>query len=315
MLNKVQVAYLKIIVAMFLWGGTYHIAKFVVQDLDPYTCSAVRWGIAALILAGMLIWQKSYRGFIQPARNWVVILSIGFFSICLYNIFFFSAETLIPANVIAVIIAVAPCITVMFSRIFFKEPVNWLTFIGIILAFVGAVSAINLSESGCGKIWCSNLFHSLNYGELLAFLTALGTVAYSLLLKKSARLGMDGLTITTLSSISGAVFLAIIAGFKGDYLKVLSLPLSTWWFMLYLALFGSVLGYKWYSDGIKEIKVSQAVIFVNAIPLTSIMIGVLFFNISVTLWFFMAALIVIAGVVITNYSLITSLNSRKKVVL
>lgn len=298
-----KIAYLKIITAMFLWGGTYHAAKYVVRDLDQYTSSALRWGVAALILAVMLYRKKSFSGFRQPARNWLVISAIGLVSIGLYNICFFGAEALLPANLVAVIMSITPCITVIFSRIFFRELITPLTFIGIITAFCGTMFAINLSESGCGSLWCSNLLQSLNYGELLAFFMSLGAVAYSLLLKKSAGIGMDGLTITTLSSMIGALFLIIIMLLKGHYTKVLSLSMHTWWLILYLAVFGSVLGYKWYSDGIKEIKVSQAVIFINTVPVSSIIIGILFFNTPVTYLFFVSAVIVIAGVIITNYSL------------
>lgn len=305
MLSREQIAYLKIIMAMLFWGGAYHAAKDVVLDLDPYTCSALRWGIAAIILAVMLFRQKSFAGFIQPARYWPLIIGIGFFAICLYNIFFFAAEAVLSANLVAIIISITPCITVIFSRYFFKEPLNFLTIIGVIIAFCGAVFAINLSESGCGHLWCSNLLQNLNYGELLAFLMSIGSAMYSLLLKKSARMGMDGLTITTLSSIVGAIFLIIIAIFKGNYMAILSLSMHNWWLMLYMAVFASVLGYKWYSDGVKELKVSQAVIFVNTIPLASIIVGMLFFHTPVTLLFFVTAIIVIIGVIITNYSLVT----------
>jgi drug/metabolite transporter (DMT)-like permease len=303
MLSRVQIAYLKIITAMFMWGGTYHAAKYVVRELDAYTSSALRWSIAAFILAVMLYKKKSWAGFRQPRHYWPVILGIGIFSIGFYNIFFFGAERLLPANLVAIIIAITPCITVICSWIFFKEPINFLTFIGIIIAFSGAVFSINSSESGCGNLWCQNLLQHLKYGELLAFLMSLGAVIYSLLLKKSSRIGMDGLTITTLSSITGAIFLSIIAIYKGGYTKVLSLSMHTWWFMLYLAIFGSVLGYKWYSDGIREVKVSQAVVFVNTVPLASIIIGVLFFSVPVSFSFFVSSIIVIAGVIITNYSL------------
>jgi drug/metabolite transporter (DMT)-like permease len=303
MLSNTQMAYLKIIIAMFFWGGAYHAAKYVVEDLDPYTSSAVRWGIAAIILAFMLFKQKSFAGFIQPLRCWPVIIGIGFFAICLYNIFFFASEAILPANLVAIIISITPCITVIFSRIFFKEPLNILTITGVLIAFFGAVFAINLSGSGCGHIWCSNLFHTLNYGEFLAFLMSVGSAIYSLLLKKSAKMGMDGLTITTLSSIVGAIFLIIIALFKGNYTALVSLPLHTWWLMIYLAIFASVIGYKWYSDGVKELQVSQAVVFINTIPLAAIIVGILLFNTPVGLLFFLSAIMVIAGVLITNYSL------------
>lgn len=307
MLTRVQIAYLKIVVAMFLWGATYHAAKELVQELDIYTSSAIRWGIAALVLVIMFYQKKSLRGFIQPFRNWIIILAIGIFAIGVYNIFFFAAEARIPANLVAVIIAITPCITVICSRVFFKEAINFLTLIGIVIAFCGAVLVINVS--GCGNLWCNNLIINLNFGELLAFLMAICAVAYNLLLKKSARLGMDGLTVTTLSSLVGAVFLIIVAGLKGKYLTIMNLSNHAWWMIFYLAIFGSVLGYKWYSDGVKEIKVSQAVVFVNTIPLTSIITGILFFNSPVTYLFVMAALIVIAGVIITNYSLI----NKKKI--
>ena len=271
---------------MIFWGATYHVAKGLVKTLDPYICSLLRWGIASIILTVMLYKEKSFAAFRQPLYNWFIVSCIGIFSIGLFNLFFFGATARIAANLVSTIMATTPCITIICSWIFFKERLNFLTIIGIILAFCGAVFAINLSASGCGNFWCDDLILRLNFGELLAFLMALGAVGYSLLLKKSMKLGMDNLTTLTLSAIVGTVFLAIVALFKGNYHPMLSLTPHAWSMILYLGVFGSALNYKWYGDALKEIEVSRAVIFVNTIPLTAILIGVLFFKITVTYQFF-----------------------------
>lgn len=304
MTNKAYTAHLKLILAMFFWSGTYHAAKYVVDALDIYTASAIRWGMAsAIFMALLLMKHKPSFVFTQFKRHWLLIIGIGFFSICLYSILFFAAEGLLPGNLVAIIMSLTPCLTVIFSRFFLKERPNLLTAIGIIIAFCGTIFAINLSEFGCGDLWCSDLLHSLNYGMLVAFFMTFAMAAYGLLFKKATNAGADTLTITALSSVAGAIFLLIIAAFEGNYMMVTFLSLNDWLAMLYLVIFGSVIGYKWYSEGIKAVKLNQAIVFINTIPILSIIIGVLFFNAHVTGLFVASAVVVVIGVIITDRSL------------
>ncbi|MFN7095881.1 MAG: DMT family transporter, partial [Burkholderiales bacterium] len=206
--NKL-VAYLKLIAVVIIWGGNYHAAKYLVKDTDIYTVSFLRFALAALMLLFIQHNKHGAMGYKKSPIQWWMLIAIGFVGIFIYNIFFFGAESLIPANNVAILYAFTPCITVVFSSIFLKQKISCLGYVGVIIALVGTIGVINTSDTNCGKFFCGELFRHLSLGELLAILATVSMSCYNILNRKAALMNLDPLHITTFGAVFGAIFLFI----------------------------------------------------------------------------------------------------------
>ena len=79
-----------------------------------------------------------------------------------------------------------------------------------------------------------------------------------------------------------------------------SLLIVDWMGLLYLGLFGTVLGFVWYNEGVYHIGPTRASQFINLIPITSIGLGFLILGEDITFSLVIGSVLVISGVYLTN---------------
>ncbi len=306
-LSRLQIiAYIKLIIVMIIWGSNYHFAKYAVQDTDIYTVAFIRFIYAGIIL--LLIYHNKHRRW-WPKKNitvnWSIICLAGLFGIFTYNLLFFAAESFISANNVAILFAFTPCLTVILSKLFLRQRVNIITYCGILLALLGAIMVVSLSEAKCdGSFICINLLQHLSSGQILAILASFAMAVYNIFNKQASNLKIDPLELTTFSTIFGALLLFIsYILFADPLIKLLNKSLNFWLIISYISIFSTVLGYKWYSESIHYIGINQTSIFLNCVPLFAIITGAIFFHEFINYKILLAGLLTIIGVIITNYSI------------
>ncbi len=302
-MKNIYIGYAKLVLVILIWGGNYHVAKYVVDDSDPFTVSFLRWFIASVILF-TIYWRKhGIVGFKKPRVDWKILFLLSLFGVSIYNLLFFGAEVFLPASMVAILYAFTPCITVMLSAIFLKQRVSFYAWCGIIVAMFGAIAVINLSSPTCGKIFCIGLFSNVSFGQILAILASVSMAIYTMLNKQASQLQLDSLTITTFSSLFGTIILFVTALFFGDLSGVMHYSLMFWIAMSYVSIFATVISYRWYCDAIREIGMGKTSVFQNGVPLATVILGVVFLGQTISMGIIMAGCAIIFGVLITNKSL------------
>lgn len=223
----------------------------------------------------------------------LVILALGFTGIFSYNLFFFSGLSHIQANRASLIIACNPIFISLCSVVFFRDRINGLKIAGLCLSVTGALIVISkgnlfkIFESGIGK------------GELLIFGCVISWVIYSILGKKAMN-DLSPIVSVCYSSVAGTVLLFFPAMNKGVFTHLLTYSPLDWAGLFYLGFFGTVLGFLWYYEGIKKIGPMKAGIFINFVPVSAIILSFFILNEPLTLSLTAGAVLVIAGVYLTN---------------
>ena len=75
-----------------------------------------------------------------------------------------------------------------------------------------------------------------------------------------------------------------------------------WIGIIYLGFFGTVLGFFWYYEGIGKIGPSRASVFINFVPVSGVFFGWLILDEAINLSLIVGAVLVVAGVMLTNRS-------------
>lgn len=302
--NTKILAYIKLTVVILVWGSVYHVAKFLVMETDVYTVAFLRFISAALVLLGLYYRQNRHFNLVRPRHHWWLLFWIGVVGVFGYNVLFFTAETLILANNVAILYAITPCIIILLGKIFLKNSVSILSYLGIIIALLGTIGVIIISEPSCqGKFLCKSLLTTLSLGQMVALGASFAMATYSVLNKKASHINLDPLCITTFSTVFGTLCLFITFLLFGD--PVSNLLHKSWIFWLslfYVSIFATVIGYKWYADAIHNLGVGQTAVFLNGVPLSAILIGVILLQQKMSPSMTILGMIVILGVVITNYA-------------
>ena len=283
---------LKLLLTAVLWGGTFIAGKWVSLNVDPYSAAFLRFLIASFFLIFLTLKIEGRLPGISP-RKLLIIIALGFTGIFSYNLFFFSGLGHIQANRASLIIACNPIFISLCSVLFFRERFNVLKIIGLCLSVTGALIVISkgnlfrIFESGIGK------------GELLIFGCVISWVIYSILGKKAMN-DLSPIVSVCYSSVAGTILLFFPALNKGVFTNLLNYSLLEWACLFYLGFFGTVLGFFWYYEGIKEIGPMKAGVFINFVPISAIIMSFFILNEPLTISLMAGAVLVIAGVYFTN---------------
>ena len=276
------------------WGGTFIAGRTIAGSVHPVCAAFVRFAVASVCLL-MLVFKTEGRLPMLRKSQINFILMLGLTGVFAYNILFFSGLRHIEAGRASIIIANNPILISILSAIIFKEAFNWIKAAGICLSVTGAIVVITNGRLGDAASY------SLGAGELLIFGCVLSWVAYSLI-GKAAMATLSPLICVAYSAVAGAALLLLPALHFGLSTEVTAYTLTDWVSLIYLAVFGTVLGFFWYYQGIEKIGAMRASVFINFVPISAIILSFFILHESLRLSLLAGGAMVIVGVYFTNAS-------------
>jgi drug/metabolite transporter (DMT)-like permease len=281
----------------------------LVKSLDTYSVAFIRYFLASVILLTILrVKHGQFFNKLQFQQHWKLLLSIGVIGIGLYNIAFFGAEKYLSADQVVLIYSFSPCLTALLASWVMKQRLGVIAYLGMIIALCGTVGVINYANPQCGEYFCKDIIRHLSIGEVYALSLCIFAAIFSILNRIASQQHIDSLTITTYAAVFGSVVLLIAMLLGGHPHDILHQSHQFWLALLYTSVIGSVAAYFWFSEAIKDLGVPKVVVFLNGIPFATILLGVVFFNEPISLPIIVCGIVIIAGVMLTNYMI----NARNK---
>ena len=195
--RKTILIYVKLLLTAIFWGGTFIAGRVVAKDVGPFSAAFFRFAIASSFLT-LIVWRIDGKLILPKKRQIVPVVLLGLTGVFTYNVFFFKGLKLINAGRASIIIANNPIFIAILSAYFFKEKLNLIKVVGIIISVTGAV--IVISKGNLNEIVQGNI----GWGEIFIFCCVLSWVAYSLIGK---------VAMTDLSPISSVFYSCVIGTF------------------------------------------------------------------------------------------------------
>lgn len=171
-LNLATVAYL--LIATALWAGNAITGRLLVGSVSPMTLSAVRWGLAALLLLPLgwrvfkpesALWQNKKR-----------FLLLGLFGVGSYNVLLYLALQTSTAINVTLIGASMPIWMLLIGAVFYQVKPNLLQLIGAIVSLIGVAIVFTRGELA------TLLSMQMVIGDLLIMLATILWAFYSWML-------------------------------------------------------------------------------------------------------------------------------------
>jgi drug/metabolite transporter (DMT)-like permease len=290
--------YLKLFLTAMCWSGTFIAGRLLAGEVSPLSASFLRFLIAALLL--LLLTHRTHGRMPRPSGRQLVSLTVlGLTGVVSYNLFFFKGLTTVTAGRASVIIAMNPILITLFATVIFREPLHRYRLIGVLVSVCGAIIAISQGHP-------ASLFRGgLGWGDAFIFCCVLSWVAYTLV-GKAVLGGLSPLVAVAYSALIGAIGLGVPALGTGLLGRISGFSIYNWFSLAYLGIFGTVVGFIWYYEGIRTIGAGRASLFINFVPLGAIAMGYLFLGEPVTLSLVAGTLLVVGGVYLT------SVNAKEK---
>lgn len=286
-----RLLYVKLVMTAVFWGGTFVAGRIVAREAAPFSAAFLRFLVASLILAPFVF--QRFRS-IPPlnARQALAVTILGMTGVFAYNALFFSGLKLIAANRASLLIATNPAFIALGAALIYRERLRPLNALGILISIGGAVVVISRGDPFLA-------LSSFGRGELLILGCVLSWVIYSLV-GKSVMSDLSPLVAVTYACVLGTALLLAPALLEGLTTAALHYSGRTWTGIFYLGLFGSALGFIWYYEGIQAIGPTRAGVFINLVPLSSILLAHLVLDEPIQCSLAVGACLIIAGVTLTN---------------
>jgi drug/metabolite transporter (DMT)-like permease len=201
-----------------------------------------------------------------------------------------------PAGRAALFVALNPIVTALALAILFKERLSKQKWFGIMIAFIGAVIIITRGDVvGAAH----DLSASIGIGELIMFCAITSWAAYTII-GRHALQGLSPIAATCYASFWGFLLLSCGAAFE---LPSVNIHRFTWQVaasIAYLAVFGTVIAFVWYYEGVKAIGPARTAVFNNLVPVFGILFGALLLHEPILVSMVVGGALVITGVTLTN---------------
>ncbi|MFH1524878.1 MAG: EamA family transporter [Chloroflexota bacterium] len=290
---------LKIWIALLLvyiiWGSTYLGIRYAVETIPPFLMAGTRFLVAGTVF---YIWRRS-AGDAAPTRGqWLRAAIVGVLLLVGGNGLVSFAEQSVDSGIAALIVGSAPLwMTAMEALRPGGVRPNWLGILGLIVGFAGIVLLVGPSIMGGSQI----ASHPAGITILLfaALFWSLGSI-YS----RSADLPHSSLLSTSMEMLAGGVGLYLVGTFTGEWgqLVLANVTTRSWLGLIFLTLFGSMIGFTAYAWLLRNATVSLAATYAYVNPLIAILLGGLFARETLNLHIVLAALVIIGSVVLINTS-------------
>lgn len=285
--------YAKLVLTAVFWGGTFIAGRHVSQHLGPFTIAFLRFATASLLLLALTMGREGRLPPLRPAQIGPIVL-LGMTGIFAYNALFFEGLSRIEAGRAALIIATCPAFIALAAAVFLKERLGLGALAGIPLSVLGA--AVVISRGDVRQIVAGGV----GWGESCILGCVMCWVAYSLIGRAVMR-RLSPLASVSYSAVVGAVALAFPAfGLERLGSSLGEASSADWLAIAYLALFGTVVGFVWFYEGVKLIGPTRAGLFINFVPISAVVLAFLILGEPITWSLAAGAVLVLSGVYLTN---------------
>jgi drug/metabolite transporter (DMT)-like permease len=284
------VLYVKLILMAVFWSGVFPAVNVVLKSMDVLTSVFLRFAAAALLLLALLRWREGRLPRLSP-RESVLVVVLGLLGISLYNSLFTFGLSLVEASRAALIVPTSPAFTALFAALLLRERVGVPRALGIALCILGAVWVLCRGDP--------RVLAGMEFGKGEWILVACVFIwsAYTLL-GRIALSTLSPLALTAYVMAAGSLPLAIAASLEDHSLAGVSW--QSWVALAYLVVFGTVLPFLWFYEGVKALGAARGAQFINLVPPLAVAEAVLLLHEPLTPALLSGIALVVSGLYLTN---------------
>ncbi|MEO6030764.1 MAG: DMT family transporter [Burkholderiaceae bacterium] len=284
-------SYLCLASSMALVGSYVGLSKVLVVVFPVFLLAWLRFGIAAVAMAGWVRRGPSEAPLDAHDRR---LLFLGsFLGNFLFSVFMLYGIARSSALAAGVIMAGIPAAVALLSRLFLHERIAPRTMLGIGCE-VGGVALVSLGKNGGAADSGSWIGNALLLGSVLC------EASYVVIGKQlTGRIGPK--RISALINLWG---LALVTGF--GLWQALSFDFGavgagSWWLLLFYSLAASMVTVWLWMIGVKHVPASRAGIFTVMLPISAALVGMLFLGERINTVQAAAFALALAGVVLATW--------------
>lgn len=261
-----RLAFLSVVLLMFVWGSTFVITKQAAREIPPLTLAFARHVISAAVLLPIALWRGGLALLPRPLPLGT-FLAMALTGISGFTVAFNLALVHGSASQGALIYAFVPAGVAIAARVLLRERQSGKRVIGIALSVAGIVIVALSGER-------SEAAPSPWLGTLWMLGAVLALSIYTVLAKRLA--AFDQIAVTACVATIGALSLLPGALWELSRVPFPQPSAAAWWQLAFLAVIASALAYFVYGRALRELDASLVGALSNLDPIVGVLSAVLF---------------------------------------
>lgn len=294
--------WIAIISVYIVWGSTYLAIRFAVQTMPPFLMASIRF----LIAGSLLYFVRRVLGDPPPTRReWGSASIIGIFLLAGGNGGVVWAEQWVVSGTAALLVATAPLWMILIDTLHpHGLKYNHWVFLGVLLGFAGIFILIQPFQST----------HQMDIHITGAVVLLLASLFWSIgsLYSRHAKLPSSPLLGTGMEMLAGGGGLLLLGMMTGELkqLSLTSISKESWLGLLYLIVFGSLIGFTAYTWLLRNAPTPLVSTYAYVNPIVAVFLGYFIAEEPLTFRILIATVLVVGSVAFLTITQQRHLRSR-----
>lgn len=284
--------YIFLLIAMTLYAGNLIVGKPVAREIPPFTLTLLRYVVAffAVLPLGFNQWKYNQELW---KKEWKGLVYLSLSGLVLFNGLVYLALRYTTSINAAIVESSTPIFAFLLGFLFLNERFRKIQLVGVLLSLFGVFIVIT---EGSREVITTLSF---NPGDIVMLAAMVAWSFYSIFIKQHMWKfpAYGGLLVMFSIAI---IFLIPLSLFELTQWESINWSWGVVSGLLYLGIFPSLVALIAYNNAIKEIGPSQASIFLNFIPVFTMIGAILFLGESLMIIQIIGSALVITGVLITT---------------
>ncbi|MBC3767655.1 DMT family transporter [Neptunicella marina] len=261
-----------LLISVFCWGSVFPFSKPVLESMSQQSLVIWRFSIASLCLIIYLLVKRQPWPHLRFGQYlWLAFISV--LGVGGFNLLLFTGIKHTAATNGALVMALSPLVTALMVAGLARK---WISRAQSFSLLVGLFGVLLVITNGS---WQRLMQFQFNQGDITVIAAMLLWSAYTTASQKVTS-WLPVIPFTLISLLTGDIFILIASAIQGDIhpiQELINLSGGGIVSVVYIGIFGTVVGYLFFLNGVQKLGSATASLFFNFIPvfaaLTAMMMG------------------------------------------
>ncbi|MEH6652402.1 MAG: DMT family transporter [Motiliproteus sp.] len=262
-----------LIILSILWGGSFFFVGVAVKELAPLTLVAIRVGLAAIALWG-IVFALGLRPPTRPSV-WLAFVAMGLLNNVIPFVLIVWGQTQIASGLASILNAATPLFTVVVAGLLLPdERATALKLIGVVVGFIGVMVMIGAPKAGISSVGDT----STTLAQLAVLAAALSYAFAGVYGRRFKRMALNPIVIAAGQVTASTVILLPMAMLVDGPIDVTAVSLASWGAMVGLAVLSTAIAYVLYFKLLESAGATNLLLVTLLVPVSAILLGAIWLD-------------------------------------
>ncbi|GAA4276737.1 DMT family transporter [Aquimarina mytili] len=288
--KNIMSIYMQLFFAMAIAGSTIVISKLIVGKFPTFFGTTLTLIVAFIGITPAYIIKNKYQKVVPTKSEWKYLFAQAITGVVLFRMLSFYGLKMTSSIDAGIITSTTPAFIALIALFFLKERISKNMWIGIIFAMLG-ISMINVFSDMHNN---DQLESQRVYGNLLIIFAVISEALFTIFRKKTQQIPAIHGSFHIIWI--GLLFSVPFAFIDVDFTAVANYTMHDFLPIFYYGIFGSVISFFLWFNGVSKVSASIAGLFTGIMPVSAVILSFLLLDETIVWYHIVGIVLVLIGI-------------------